>query len=217
VDENRRVWPGDPARGEIEIVEERVVWENSLARLYEDRVRLPSRDARGEPVERERFRLGHGRGTTHGVVIVPIAPDDRVLLVRQFRHPVRMWLRELPRGAGTEGEAPEDGARRELREELGCDARELFPLGRVVTDSGQLTGIPHLFAARVVEDAAPEREEGEAIDRVYRMRFTELAEACARGEVVDAFTLAAVLRVAPHFDGDRFAWRADAAPRDPLR
>jgi ADP-ribose pyrophosphatase len=198
VDENRRVWPGDPARGEIEIVEERVVWENAVARLYDDRVRLPSRDARAER-------------------IVPIAPDDRVLLVRQFRHPVRMWLRELPRGAGAEGEVPEDGARRELREELGCGVRELFPLGRVVTDSGQLTGIPHLFAARVVEEAAPEREEGESIDRVYRMRFTERAEACARGDIVDAFTLAAVLRVAPHFDGDRFAWRADAAARDPLR
>lgn len=211
------MWPGDPTRGEIEIVEERVVWESAVARLYDDRVRLPARDERGAHVERTRFRLGHGRGIADGVVIVPIAPDNRVLLVRQFRHPVRMWLRELPRGAGNEGEAPEDGARRELREELGCDARELFPLGRVVTDSGQLTGIPHLFAARVVEDAAPEREEGEAIDRVYRMRFTELARACARGEIVDAFTLAAVLRVTSHFDGDRFAWRADATPRDPLR
>ena len=215
--ENTRVWPGDPARGEIELVEERVVWENEVARLYSDRVRLPARDEGGRPGAAEQFRLGHAPGLSDGVVIAPVAGDDRILLVRQFRHPVRMWLRELPRGAGNAGEAPADAARRELREELGCDAREILPLGRVVNDSGQLVGVPHLFAARVAEGGEPQREEGESIDRVLRYSFTDLRRACERGEILDSFTLVAVLRLGPHFDGDRFAWRADAAPVDPVR
>ena len=217
MNENTRVAPGDPARGEIELLEERVVWQNKVARLYDDRVRLPARDAHGGFVESSQFRLGHAPGVADGVVIAPIAADGRILLVRQFRHPVRMWLRELPRGAGNEGEDPADAARRELKEELGCDAVELHPLGRVVTDSGQTLGIPRLFAARVVEGGAPHREPGESIDRVYRYRYTELRQACERGEVLDSFTLIAVLRLAPHFDGDRFAWRDAEAPRDAVR
>jgi ADP-ribose pyrophosphatase len=215
--ENRRVWPGDPANGEIELLQERIVWENPVARLYVDHVRLPARDEHGSRLEAEQFRLGHGRGVADGVVIVPVASDDRILLIRQFRHPVRMWLRELPRGAGTEGEPPEDGARRELKEELGCEAREVYPLGRVVNDSGQVAGVPHLFVARVREGGAPEREETESIDRVYRYSYAELAHACETGEIVDSFTLAAVVRLRPHFADDRFRWRPELAPRDPLR
>ena len=217
MEENRRVWPGDPARGEIELLDERPVWENAVARLYSDRVRLPARDEHGAWIEKEHFRLGHAPGVTHGVVVAPVADDERLLLVRQFRHPVRMWLRELPRGAADEGEEPAAAARRELQEELGCEARELWPLGRVVNDSGQLVGIPHLFVARVTERGSPDREAGESIDRVYRYTFTELRRACERGEILDSFTLVAVLRLAPHFDGDRFAWRAEAAPGDPVR
>ena len=215
--ENRRIWPGDPARGEIEVVEERVAWENAVARLYTDRVRLPARDERGRHVMKDQFRLGHGRDVSDGVVIAPIAADGRILLIRQFRHPVRMWLRELPRGAAERGEEPADAARRELKEEVGCDTEAVYPLGRVVIDSGQLVGIPHLFAARVVEGGEPEREETESIDRVLRYSYPELRRACERGEIVDSFTLVAVLRLAPHFDGDRFAWRDDAAPADPVR
>ena len=212
--ENTHVWPGDPARGEIEVVDERVAWENPVARVYVDRVRLPARDADGRFREADQFRLGHAPGLSHGVVIAPVAADDRILLVRQFRHPVRMWLRELPRGAANAGEPPAEAARRELAEEVGGEVRELYALGRLATDSGQATGLPHLFVARVAEGGPPHREAGEAIDRVVRCPFGELRRRCQHGEIVDSFTLAAVLRLEPHFDGDRFAWRADAAPRD---
>jgi ADP-ribose pyrophosphatase len=216
-DENHRTWPGDTKRGEIEVVEERVVWENDVARLYDDRVRVPGDGPRAAPVEKTQFRLGHAPSVADGVVIVPVGEGDEVLLVRQFRHPVRMWIRELPRGGVKAGEAPADAARRELREELGCETRELWSLGRITNDSGQVVGIPYLFVARVVEGGEPARESGETIDSVCRYRFTALLRACERGEIVDSFTLATMLRLAPHFDGDRFAWRADAAPTDPIR
>jgi 8-oxo-dGTP pyrophosphatase MutT (NUDIX family) len=219
VDENKRTWPGDVARGEIEVVAEELVWEHRAARLYQDRVRVPGGDDGDDasPAEQTQIRLAHGAGESDGVVIVPVAEDGHVLLVRQFRHPVRMWLRELPRGSARAGEPAADAARRELREELGCEVQQIWPLGRVVNDSGQLSGIPYLFVARVAEGATPARESGEAIDRVLRYRFTALRAACERGDVVDSFTLAAVLRAAPHFDGDDFVWRDGLAPRDPIR
>jgi ADP-ribose pyrophosphatase len=216
-EENRRIWPGYTARGEIEVVEEHVVWENAVARLYDDRVRVPGDGPQASPVEKRQFRLGHAPSVADGVVIVPVTENDDVLLVRQFRHPVRMWIRELPRGGVNAGEAPADAARRELHEELGCETRALWPLGRIANDSGQVVGIPYLFVARVARGGEPERETGEAIDGIHAYRFTALRRACERGEIVDSFTLAAMLRAAPHFDGDRFAWRDDAAPTDPIR
>ena len=86
----------------------------------------------------------------------------------------------------------------------------LYPLGRICTDSGQLEGVPHLFAARVIRAGPPQREPGEAIDRVFSYRFTDLLRACRSGRIIDSMTLATVLRLEPHFDGDRFAFRPDA-------
>lgn len=209
--ENERVNPGDAERGEAQILHEREVWCNDVARLLVATVRFPAA-GKGPPVEKEQFRLDHAVTQDDGVIAVPVLPDDRILLVRQFRHPVRMWTRELPRGGRNRGERPEETAARELREEVGCEVERVYPLGRVTTDSGQQTGYPYLVAARVAEPGEREPEDTEAIDRLFRYRFTELREACQRGRIVDSFTLAAVLRLEPHFDGDVFAYRAELAP-----
>lgn len=211
MDENVRVWPGDVSKGEAEVVTERVVWESKVARLCVATVRYPGKDG-APPAEREQFRLGHPPGQPDGAVVLAVNERDEVILVRQFRHPVRMWLRELPRGAGAAGERPEDTARRELSEETGATLLESWPLGRIVNDSGQFEGYPHLVLARVHEGAPAHPEAAEAIDRLVRYRFTELRAACERGEIVDSFTLCAVLRAGPHFDGDALAYRADRAP-----
>src|SRR3954447_23479177 len=96
VRENTRIWPGDASRGEIEIISEEIVWSNEVARLFNDRVRFPGRKGQAH-VEGTHFRLDHAASKDDGVVVVPITHDERILLVRQFRHAVRMWMRELPR------------------------------------------------------------------------------------------------------------------------
>src|SRR5437773_1434075 len=52
-------------------------------------------------------------------VIVPVFDDGTIALVRQYRHPAVRYLLEAPAGTLRRGEAPEEGARRELEEELG--------------------------------------------------------------------------------------------------
>jgi ADP-ribose pyrophosphatase len=52
------------------------------------------------------------------VFIVPLTTDGQIVLVRQYRVPVRDWVWEIPAG-GIDGEPPEDAARRELAEEIG--------------------------------------------------------------------------------------------------
>ena len=211
VEENRRIWPGDANRGEIEILSEEVVWSNEVARLFNDRVRFPGRRA-GEHREGTHFRLDHAESKDDGVVIVPITGDDRILLVRQFRHAVRMWMRELPRGGRGRGEPVAEAAVRELREEIGRGTSAVYPLGRIVAASGELTEYPYLLAARVTDQGESEPETTEAIDAVFAYSFAELKRACQTGEIVDAFTLAAVTRLEPHFDGLHFLYRGGAAP-----
>jgi ADP-ribose pyrophosphatase len=208
VRENSPIVPGSAAHGEAEILHSKTAWENDSARLLVDRVRYPGHDG-GEPVEREQFRLMHGEKVGHGVVIVPVERDGRIVLLRQFRHPVRMWLRELPRGATELGESAAEGARRELREELGLHAAEIFPLGRIANDSGQLGSLPHLVVALIDGQGPSEREPTELVRGVFRYTFEELRRACWRGEILDSFTLCAVARLAPHFDeAGRFRYRA---------
>src|SRR3979411_3314380 len=52
-------------------------------------------------------------------VIVPIFDDGTLALVRQYRHPAVRYLLEVPAGTLKRGEVPEEGAARELEEELG--------------------------------------------------------------------------------------------------
>lgn len=209
-DDLPRIVPGNADLGEIEIRSEQLVWENHAVRLFNDRVRYPAREG-GEHVEQDAFRLTDAPGKLNGVITVPITGDDRITVVRQFRHPVRMWMVELPRGAREVGETPEAAAAREIGEEIGYSVDRMHSLGRVAPDSGQLSSIPHIIAARVHREGAPHREETEAIDRVVTMPYETLREACERGEIIDGYTLAAVLRLAPYARAGRILLPGEGA------
>jgi ADP-ribose pyrophosphatase len=198
------IWPGRSAEGEIEVLDEVLVWRNEIVRLYDDHVRYPAHDG-GDDVEGHNFRLVPAEEQEEGVVMAPIDEHGRLLLVRQFRHPVRRWLTECPRGGRERGETPEEAAARELREEVGAEATAFLPLGRLAPDSGQLGAVVWLLAVRVRRAGPRQPEESEAIDRVVPMTYASLRGACERGEIVDAFTLAVVLRLAPYVQGDVLA------------
>jgi 8-oxo-dGTP pyrophosphatase MutT (NUDIX family) len=216
--ENSPILPGDADRGEVQLLDTHTAWEGPTARVLVDRVRYPAIEKGGEHLEKEQFRLTHSAKTGHGVVIVPVEADGRIVLLRQFRHPVRMWLRELPRGASEEGESAAEAARRELHEELGLVASETFPLGRIANDSGQLATLPHIVVALVDHGERPEPENTEVVDGVFRYTYRELRRACWRGEILDSFTLCAVARLEPHVGEDgRFRYRPEevAPPIEP--
>ena len=204
---------GSAERGELEIVSEEVAWKNTAARLWTSRVRLPGNEAKTA----EQFRLGPVEGHVDGVIVFPIDAESRIILIRQFRHGVRMWMRELPRGSRNEGETPEEGAARELKEELGHEVIESWPLGRIASDSAQLRSMPWLIAARVKPAGPSHPESTEAIDATYRYAFSELARECAAGHIVDSFTLCAVTRLLPHFDDDVFSYRPGVVAPNAVR
>src|SRR4051812_50133 len=63
------------------------------------------------------------------VAVLPFDADGRVVLTKQYRHPLKRIILDLPAGGLYPGEAPADGAARELREETGYVAQSLTRLG----------------------------------------------------------------------------------------
>lgn len=97
--------------------------------------------------------------------IVAVDADERVLLIQQYRHPIRHRDWEIPAGLlDVVGEPPLETARRELAEEVDLVASDWSPLVSIFTTPGGNDEVVHLFLARGLGPAAEEhaREAEEA-------------------------------------------------------
>jgi len=142
-----------------------------------------------------------GRPGIYGVVkfknqAVGVIPyhDGKVWLVGQYRVPLGAYSWEIPEGGSPYGEDPVEGARRELREETGLEARTLEPivemhLSNSVSDEW---GVVYLARGITAGAAEPEHTEELAIrvvplDEAYQM-------VCA-GKITDSLSVAGILRL----------------------
>lgn len=124
----------------------------------------------------------------NGAAVLPVL-DGRIVLVRHFRHAVRRWLLEIPRGGIEPGQTPEDTAHSELREEIGGRIRRIDLLGFLYGSSNLYANGAHLFFAELDSVGAP--QIGEGIASIEQFTVSEFEELMQRGEILDAFTVAA--------------------------
>ena len=138
-----------------------------------------------------------------GVCVVAIDPDDRVLLVRQWRHAAGQALLEIP--AGTLDLEPDGSiedhagaAARELEEETGSRAGSWRYLGAFYTAPGFTSERMHLYLAtqlRAVHEGGLQPDEDERLE-LHPLPFDDAVAMVERGELPDAKTIAGVLLVA---------------------
>jgi len=117
-------------------------------------------------------------------------PDNRFVFVRQFRKAAAVELLEVVAGTLDPGETPETCAVREVKEETGYEVEALRKLGVCYPAAGYTEEKLHLYYARLKPDqgdAAP--EEDEQLEVVH-LSADKLETMIARGEMVDAKTLA---------------------------
>lgn len=100
--------------------------------------------------------------TPQAVFIVPLLRDGRIVLIQQYRHPLREWVWEIPAGSIAD-ESPEETARRELLEEIGGSCDELIPLGWFYSSPAHLTLKSFPFLAIGVELGRTQHEETELL------------------------------------------------------
>ncbi|HEX3515181.1 MAG TPA: NUDIX hydrolase [Trebonia sp.] len=113
------------------------------------------------------------------VAVLALDERDRVLMIRQYRHPVARQLWEIPAGLrDVTGEALVDTARRELLEETGHVAREWHVLLDSYSSPGIITERMRIFLARGLE-AADSGYQRQGEEKFLRTAWVPLAEAAA--------------------------------------
>jgi 8-oxo-dGDP phosphatase len=117
---------------------------------------------------------------THPGAVAILALDDaqRVLMIKQYRHPVGRLLWEIPAGLrDTDGESPLQTAQRELLEETGYQASQWHTLLDYFSSPGYSTERIRIFLARGVEQAADNGYEREQEEKYIVADWVPLAAA----------------------------------------
>lgn len=154
-----------------------------------DRVRMPG----DESADRD-YVLHPG-----SVAVVALDDDDRLLLLRQYRHAVRRLLWELPAGLrDVAGESLRDNAARELAEEAGYRAATWHTLLDTYASPGMSDERMRIFLARDVE-RIPEQENGfvprfEEVDMpVVWVPLADAARRALAGKIHNSQAIAGIL------------------------
>ena len=126
------------------------------------------------------------------VVVLPVLPDGRILMIRQYRHAARQYLWELVAGRIDAGESPRKAAARELIEETGYRARKFRIFLDVFPTPGFLEERMFILLAEGLAAGEAEPEEDEKIiHRAYSRK--QLDEMIGDGKLRDAKSIAGIL------------------------
>jgi ADP-ribose pyrophosphatase len=177
-----------PAKVKAEkMLDSQVAYEGPLFRVLRDHFIEPD----GKESHRDVIRHNGS------VVILAIDPgkkkkDPWVVLERQYRHAAGQYLWELPAGKLEKGEAGLDGAKRELTEETGYQAKKWSTLMTYYASPGFLGESMTVFLAEglIAGDAHPEDDEEIEMRLV---KLSELLEMVDKGKIIDGKTLSSAL------------------------
>lgn len=176
----------DPgSRHEFTTVGSRTVYEGAILALRLDQVAMPG----GRVAEREVIEH-YG-----AVAVVALDEQDRIVMVDQYRHPVKQRLFELPAGLlDGPGEDPLAAAKRELVEEVGLTAREWRTLVDVAVSPGMTDEVIRVFRATGLEQVErPEPEHEEADLHIHHVPIEQAVRWALDGTISNGTALAGVL------------------------
>jgi len=181
--ENVLTMPSKPAsRTTAKVLRSKMIYKGPVFGLRRDEIIEPS----GLRVTREVI--------THpgSVVVLPVFPDGRILLIRQYRHATRQFLWELVAGRIDHGENPRKAAARELIEETGYRAKRFHTFLDVFPTPGFLEERMYILLA---EDLTAGKAEPEEDEKITAQAFTqsELEQMIRRNKLRDAKSIAGIL------------------------
>lgn len=163
-------------------IESELIFDGRVVKLYKDKIELST----GQESFREVVKHSGG-------VVILAKKEDKIILVKQFRYPMKEVLYELPAGKLEIGEDPFEAAKRELEEETGYCANKWTDLGYVYTSPGYSDEKLYLYEAEDLEFTHCHPDEGEII-QAFEYKYDDVLKMIDNGEINDAKTLCALMR-----------------------
>ncbi|MFQ6003873.1 MAG: NUDIX domain-containing protein [Woeseia sp.] len=164
----------------------RVVYDNPWITVYEDRVINPGG---GEN------QYGHIHFKNAAVAIIPLDDSANTWLVGQERYTLGAYSWELPMGGAAGDEEPLDAAKRELNEETGLSARKWTQIMRLHISNSITDEEGFVFVAEDLTEGEPGFDETEDLE-IRKLPLTEAVDMVGQGEITDAISVSAILKVA---------------------
>lgn len=162
--------------------------------------RRPVRQSRFLSAEQVDLEFSNGEKRTHerlcasgigAVIMVPMLDADTVLLVREYATGIESYELGLPKGRLDRDETAEQGANRELKEEVGYGARDLRILATLSLSPTYMSSMTHVVLAR---ELYPERLQGDEPEEleVVPWKLSELHTLLLEPEVSEGRSIAAL-------------------------
>ena len=133
-----------------------------------------------------------------GALAVPVTPEGKLVLVRQYRFTLQGRLLEFPAGTVERHEEPAETIKREIEEETGYRARKWQKLGEFPVAPGYSDELIYAFLAEDLEklEAPPSPDDDEDIETIL-MTPQELEQAILSGEPIDAKSISSFFLARP--------------------
>jgi 8-oxo-dGTP pyrophosphatase MutT (NUDIX family) len=174
-----------PEENPWKITSEKTVYDNPWINVTEYQVINPS----GNPGI---YGKVHYKNIAIGVL--PLDEDLNTYMVGQYRFALGQYSWEMPEGGGPLGTDPLDSAKRELLEETGLKAQNWIEIQLLHLSNSVSDELSILYLARGLQQFEAEPEDTEQLI-VHKLPFDEVYEMVCNGEITDAMTVAAVLKV----------------------
>jgi len=135
------------------------------------------------------------------ICVVPVDAQGNIIFVRQFRPAIDMELLELPAGTLDVGEDFSAACSRELREEIGMEAKHILRLGAYYLVPGYCTELMEAFLATdlIVNPLPPDEDE---YLQVIKIPIAKAYKMAASGDIFDSKSLAALMLARGHLESN---------------
>ena len=164
------------------------IFDGVAIHLFKDEILLPN----GNKGVREVIRH------PGAVCVLPFTEDGQVVFVNQFRYALNKVTLEVPAGKLEKGEDPMEAALRELSEETGLTANNIFPIGDLYTTPALIDEVIHMYIATDLVEGEQHLDEDEFVNTL-RMPLSEAVEMVMNGEIKDSKTQTIILKADKYF------------------